>query len=110
MIRVYRSSSWRISSRRLTLWFFRCRLSVVSLVMQQVVATKFALVKSMIRCFVVSVAKTKTNLSQNEKRMKESRMFRQFVEELIKDGKAKEFLVEHGFVKPNGGLTKRYGG
>ncbi len=37
-------------------------------------------------------------------------MIRDFADKLIKDGKAKEFLVEHGFVKPNGGLTKRYGG
>jgi hypothetical protein len=35
---------------------------------------------------------------------------RDFADKLIREGKAKEFLVEHGFVKQTGGLTKRYGG
>ena len=56
------------------------------------------------------MAKTKSNPNGNVRRREETRMIRDFVGTLVKDGKAKEFLVEHGFVKKSGGLTKRYGG
>lgn len=32
------------------------------------------------------------------------------VNKLVSEGKAKSFLVEHGFVTPTGKLPKRYGG
>lgn len=40
----------------------------------------------------------------------ESRLIRQFVDDLLKRGEAREFLVKNGFHTPGGKLTKRYGG
>ncbi len=57
-----------------------------------------------------AMAKTKSNPNGNARRKEETRMIRDFIGTLVKEGKAKEFLVEHGFVKESGGLTKRYGG
>ena len=56
------------------------------------------------------VAKETTKSFRNEERKAELRMMREFPDKLIREGKAREFLVKHGFVKPSGGLTKRYGG
>lgn len=47
---------------------------------------------------------------RHEERKAEIQIVRDFADKLIREGRAKEFLVEHGFVKQNGGLTKRYGG
>lgn len=54
--------------------------------------------------------KEKSNNPRNEDRKAEIRIIRDFEDKLIREGKAKEFLVEHGFVKQTGGLTKSYGG
>jgi hypothetical protein len=56
------------------------------------------------------VFKEKSNNPRNDDRKAELRIIRDFADTLIREGKAKEFLVEHGFVKQTGGLTKRYGG
>ncbi len=56
------------------------------------------------------VSKEKSNNPRNDDRKAELRIIRDFADTLIREGKAKEFLVEHGFVKQTGGLTKRYGG
>jgi len=61
-------------------------------------------------CFDTDVAKEKSNNSRSDDRKAEARKITAFVGRLIQEGKAKEFLVEHGFVKQTGGLTKRYGG
>jgi hypothetical protein len=56
------------------------------------------------------VPKEKANNPRNDDRKAEIRIIRDFADKLIREGRAKEFLVEHGFVKRTGGLTKRYGG
>lgn len=61
-------------------------------------------------CFALPVSKEKSNNPRNDDRKAEIRIIHDFVDKLIREGKAKEFLVEHGFVKQTGGLTKRYGG
>ena len=55
------------------------------------------------------VPKPKSSNTRSEERKAEVRMIREFADKLIREGKAKEFLVENGFVKQTGGLTKRYG-
>lgn len=40
----------------------------------------------------------------------EARMIREFVDQMIKSGQSREFLVKNGFHTPTGKLTKRYGG
>ncbi len=62
------------------------------------------------RCFVFPVPKTKSTNQRSEDRKQEARMIRDFADKLIREGKAKDFLVEHGFHTPGGKLTKRYGG
>ncbi len=54
--------------------------------------------------------KEKLNNPRSEERKAELRIIREFADKLIREGKAKEFLVEHGFHTPGGKLTKRYGG
>ncbi len=61
-------------------------------------------------CFPSAVPKEIIKNPRTEDRKAELRIIRDFADKLIREGKAKEFLVEHGFVKQNGGLTKRYGG
>jgi hypothetical protein len=61
-------------------------------------------------CFVSRVPKEKRSNPRNDDRKAEIRIIRDFAGKLIREGKAKEFLVQHGFVKHSGGLTKRYGG
>jgi|LakMenEpi03Aug12_release.lakeMendotaPanAssembly.Ray.scaffolds.fasta_scaffold3488040_1 hypothetical protein len=61
-------------------------------------------------CLPSSVAKKLTKNPRHEERKAELRIIRGFADKLIREGRAKEFLVEHGFVKQTGGLTKRYGG
>jgi hypothetical protein len=56
------------------------------------------------------VPKQSTKNPRHEERKAEIQIIRDFADKLIREGRAKEFLVEHGFVKQNGGLTKRYGG
>jgi hypothetical protein len=56
------------------------------------------------------VPKTKSTNQRSEDRKQEARMIRDFADKLIREGKAKDFLVEHGFHTPSGKLTKRYGG
>lgn len=56
------------------------------------------------------VPKPKPSSNRNEERKAEVRVIREFADQLIRDGKAKEFLVKHGFHTPSGKLTKRYGG
>jgi hypothetical protein len=56
------------------------------------------------------VPTSKPSNTRNEERKAEIRIIREFAEKLIREGKAREFLVENGFVKQTGGLTKRYGG
>ena len=56
------------------------------------------------------VAMPKPSNTRDEERKAEIRIIREFVDKLIREGKAREFLVENGFVKQTGGLTKRYGG
>jgi hypothetical protein len=71
---------------------------------------KFPLVRNKIQCLYHYMPKTDSSPNKNAQRKEESRIIRDFIGTLIKDGKAKEFLVEHGFAKKSGGLTKRYGG
>ncbi len=40
----------------------------------------------------------------------EARMMSEHVEQVIKSGEARQFMVKHGFVTKTGKLTKRYGG
>jgi len=61
-------------------------------------------------CFNFVVSKKLTKNPRHEERKAELRIIRGFADKLIREGRAKEFLVEHGFVKQTGGLTKRYGG
>lgn len=61
-------------------------------------------------CFAKAVPKVKSNNLRNVDRKAEIQIIRDFADRLIREGKAKEFLVQHGFVKQSGGLTKRYGG
>jgi hypothetical protein len=56
------------------------------------------------------VSKKLTKNPRHEERKAELRIIRDFADKLIRDGKAREFLVEHGFHTPSGKLTKRYGG
>ena len=37
-------------------------------------------------------------------------MMSEHVEQVIKSGEARQFMVKHGFVTKTGKLTKRYGG
>jgi len=59
---------------------------------------------------VFPVPMPKSSNTRVEERKAEVRMIREFADKLIREGKAREFLVENGFVKRTGGLTKRYGG
>lgn len=61
-------------------------------------------------CLVSPVPKEKSNNPRSEERKAEIRIVREFADKLIREGKAREFLVEHGFHTPGGKLTKRYGG
>lgn len=70
----------------------------------------FYLVTGTEACSFSVMAKLKRSYTRNEERKAEIRIIRDFVDKLISEGKAKAFLVEHGFVKQTGGLTKRYGG
>jgi hypothetical protein len=40
----------------------------------------------------------------------EARMVSEFVDQMIKRGEARHFLIKHGFFTKSGKLTKRYGG
>jgi hypothetical protein len=40
----------------------------------------------------------------------EARMMSEFVDQMIKRGEARQFLVKNGFITKTGKLTKRYGG
>lgn len=40
----------------------------------------------------------------------EARMMSEFVDQMIKRGEARDFLIKHGFFTKSGKLTKRYGG
>lgn len=59
---------------------------------------------------VFPVPTPKSSNTRNEERKVELRIIREFADKLIREGKAKEFLVEHGFHTRAGKLTKRYGG
>jgi hypothetical protein len=59
---------------------------------------------------VFPVPTSKTSNPRNEERKAELRIIREFADKLIREGKAKDFLVEHGFHTRGGKLTKRYGG
>jgi len=62
-------------------------------------------------CLATGVTKEKTaGPDKPSDRKTETRRIGEFVERLIEEGKAKTFLVQHGFVTPSGRLTKRYGG
>ena len=61
-------------------------------------------------CSSSPVAKTKEQKHPENDRKAEAEAIRLFVSRLIEEGKAKEFLVEHGFLTPAGRLPKRYGG
>jgi hypothetical protein len=61
-------------------------------------------------CFGSPVAKKLTKNPRHEERKAELRIIRGFADKLIREGRAKDFLVEHGFHTPDGKLTKRYGG
>ena len=61
-------------------------------------------------CSFSLVSKKLSKNPRHEERKAEIRIVREFADKLIREGKAKEFLVEHGFVRQTGGLTKRYGG
>lgn len=61
-------------------------------------------------CFADAVPKEKSSNPRNDDRKAEIRIIRDFADKLIREGKAKEFLVQHGFHTPGGKLTKRYGG
>ena len=61
-------------------------------------------------CFARNVSKEKSSNSRNDDRKAEIRIIRDFADKLIREGKAKEFLIQHGFHTPGGKLTKRYGG
>lgn len=54
--------------------------------------------------------KERSKNPRTEDRKAELRIIRGFADKLIREGRAKEFLVEHGFHTPDGKLTKRYGG
>jgi len=56
------------------------------------------------------VSKKLTKNPRHEERKTELRIIRGFADKLIREGRAKEFLIEHGFHTPGGKLTKRYGG
>lgn len=61
-------------------------------------------------CFASTVPKKLTKNPRHEERKAELRIIRGFADKLIREGRAREFLVEHGFHTPSGKLTKRYGG
>jgi hypothetical protein len=61
-------------------------------------------------CFSSLVSKKLTKNPRHEERKAELRIIRGFADKLIREGRAKDFLVEHGFHTPDGKLTKRYGG
>jgi hypothetical protein len=61
-------------------------------------------------CSSSTVAETKEQKRPENDRKAEAEAIRLFVGRLIEEGKAKEFLVEHGFLTPGGRLPKRYGG
>lgn len=61
-------------------------------------------------CFPWVVPKETVKNPRTEERKAELRVIRDFADKLIREGRAREFLVEHGFHTPSGKLTKRYGG
>ena len=61
-------------------------------------------------CFAPPVPKAKSKNPRSDDRKAEIRIIRDLADKLIREGKAKEFLVEHGFHTAGGKLTKRYGG
>lgn len=61
-------------------------------------------------CFLEAVADTKEKNRQQNDRKAEAESIQLFAARLIEQGKAKDFLVDHGFLTPTGRLPKRYGG
>ncbi len=53
-------------------------------------------------CFAKAVPKVKSNNLRNVDRKAEIQIIRDFADKLIREGKAMEFLVQHGFVKQSG--------
>jgi hypothetical protein len=67
------------------------------------------------RCFITDVAKVKARkvASYNGRKpdlRAEAVVIRDLVDSVIKEGKAKAFLIDHGFATKGGRLAKRYGG
>ena len=62
------------------------------------------------QCGFVSGKEMTSRKSKEPDLKEEGRILRQFVEQLIERGEAREFLVKNGFVTKSGKLTKRYGG
>ncbi|MCH7224540.1 hypothetical protein [Haloferula sp. A504] len=56
------------------------------------------------------MAENKERKRPENDRKAEAEAIRLFAARLIEEGKAREFLVEHGFLTPTGRLPKRYGG
>ena len=56
------------------------------------------------------MAKTVAQNSSKPDFKEEARMTREFVDQMIKRGEARDFLIKHGFFTKSGKLTKRYGG
>lgn len=56
------------------------------------------------------MAKTVARTTRKPDLKEEARMVSEFVEQMIKRGEARDFLIKHGFFTKTGKLTKRYGG
>ncbi len=56
------------------------------------------------------MAKAPTKNARNSGLKAETEKIRALAKRLIQEGKAKAFLIEHGFATKGGRLTKRYGG
>lgn len=71
---------------------------------------RFLLATKAAPCVPLSVAEAKEKNRPQNDRKAEAEAIRLFVARLIEQGKAKDFLVDHGFLTPTGRLPKRYGG
>ena len=56
------------------------------------------------------MAKTVAQNTRKPDFKEEARMMSEFVDQLIKRGEARNYLIKHGFFTKSGKLTKRYGG